>query len=76
MVYAIKQNKPLDELSLDEYKSFDPLIDVDVFDRINMQATLASKASFGGTAPSRVAKAIHDASERLEVSSEKEPEDN
>jgi argininosuccinate lyase len=41
-----------------------------------MQATLASKASFGGTAPSRVAKAIHEASERLEASSEKEPEDD
>jgi len=76
VVYAIKHNKPLDELSLEEYKSFDPLIDADVFDRISMQATLASKASFGGTAPSRVAKAIHEASERLEASSEKEPEDD
>src|SRR6476620_4497579 len=51
----------LNELSLDELKSFSPLIEDDVFDALGLEATLASKSQVGGTAPERVRTELSEA---------------
>lgn len=52
--YAVVADKRLDELSLDELKEFSPLIDKDVFNYITVEASVASRKSYGGTSISSV----------------------
>ena len=59
----------LNELSLDELKSFSPLIEDDVFDALALEATLATKSQVGGTAPERVTTALSEARKRLTAES-------
>ncbi|PYP82869.1 MAG: argininosuccinate lyase [Blastocatellia bacterium AA13] len=56
--YAIQQDKKLEDLSLDQYSSFTPLISGDVYDSLTLEASLASKAAEGGTSPERVNEAL------------------
>jgi argininosuccinate lyase len=63
--YAIEQGKALEELSLDEYRSFSDLFSDDVYQSLNLEATLASKSSLGGTSPDRVAEALERAKTEL-----------
>ncbi len=58
VLYGIKNNKELDELSIDELRRFSPEIDTDVFDALSLEQTLAGKSSIGGTSPTRVAAAL------------------
>jgi argininosuccinate lyase len=62
---AIEKKCELNDLSLDELKSFSPLIEEDVFGALSLEATLATKSQIGGTAPERVAAALSDARKRL-----------
>jgi argininosuccinate lyase len=55
----------LNDLSLEEFKSFSPLIEDDVFSALTLAATLRSKSQIGGTAPARVAAALSEARKRL-----------
>jgi argininosuccinate lyase len=55
----------LEDLSLAELKSVDERIAEDIFTRLSPAASAASRASFGGTAPAEVAKAIAAARERF-----------
>jgi argininosuccinate lyase len=48
----------LNDLSLDDLKSFSPLIEQDVFESLSLERTLATKSQTGGTAPERVAAAL------------------
>lgn len=75
VVYASKAEKPLDSLTLQELKQFEENIDQDVFEAINMDRTLASKSSVGGTAPSRVREALISARRLLDsLGLEEEPQ--
>ncbi len=65
VAYAIKSQKALDELSLEELKSFWPAIEEDVFDILSVKGSLNSRCSFGGTAPTCVTKAIKEAKDYL-----------
>ncbi len=47
----------LDELSLQQFQSIEPRITKAVFDVLSVEASVASRTSFGGTAPRNVAKA-------------------
>ncbi len=53
----------LDVLALDEMTAIDPRIDARVFDVLTVDASVASRTSFGGTAPDNVRAAIRAARE-------------
>jgi argininosuccinate lyase len=54
VAFAEKQGKRLDELSLDELRSVEPRITADVFSVLSVEASVASRLSYGGTAPANV----------------------
>ncbi len=55
----------LEDLTLAELQSVDGRIAEDIFTRLSPAASAASRNSFGGTAPSRVAAAVKSARERF-----------
>ena len=61
VVKAIARGIELGELSLEELRTFSGEIEKDVFDSLTLEKTLATKAVAGGTAPERVAEALHTA---------------
>lgn len=65
VLYAIDKRKELNELSVDELNQFAPEIGEDVTEALNVEASLASKSSAGGTSPERVAEALSAAREYL-----------
>ncbi|MGC8844464.1 MAG: argininosuccinate lyase [Candidatus Hydrogenedens sp.] len=65
VLYAIKNKKPLRELTLDEYKSFLSLFDKDVFAILQPATIVKRRNSPGGTSPSCVRKALQKARKRL-----------
>jgi argininosuccinate lyase len=65
VVRAIEKGVELDELSLDELRSFSSEIGEDVFAALTLEQTLGSKSLSGGTAPERVAEALQAARESL-----------
>ena len=56
--HAMVRQAELNDLSLDDLKSFSTLIEEDVFVSLSLEQTLATKAQKGGTAPERVAEAL------------------
>ena len=56
--YGIKENKDLNEFSLDELKSFNKLIEKDVFDVISLEGSINARNHLGGTSIKQVSKAI------------------
>jgi argininosuccinate lyase len=65
IVTAMERGFELDELSLDELRSFSNVIENDVFAALTLDKTLATKSTAGGTAPQRVAEALRAARELL-----------
>jgi len=65
VMHAIARDAELDQLTLDEMKSFAPAIEDDVFGSLSLERTLASKSQIGGTAPERVARELQNAKLRL-----------
>ena len=65
VMHAIARGVELDQLTLDDMKSFAPAIEDDVFESLSLERTLASKSQIGGTAPERVASELQDAKLRL-----------
>ena len=62
---AIERGCELNDLSLDEFKSFSPLVAEDVFPALSITETLKTKSQIGGTAPNRVAEALAAARKQL-----------
>ena len=62
--HGIANKRELSELSLDELRTFSPLIGADVHAALTVEASLAARAVAGGTAPEAVARAL-DAARRL-----------
>ena len=62
--YAIKESKPLNELSLAEYKRFSKLFEEDARS-ISVESSIAARDVPGGTAPGRVRQALREARELL-----------
>ena len=56
---------PLDEVPLEDIHIVEPAITKDVYDVLSLEASLKSRASFGGTAPDRVREQIAFWRERL-----------
>jgi argininosuccinate lyase len=63
--HAIDKQCELNDLSLDELRSFSSLIEDDVFSALSLDATLGTKAQVGGTARERVAEALSEAKEKI-----------
>jgi len=55
--YAADKGKPLNQLSLDEYKRFSPLFDDGIYS-VTAASSIAARDVTGGTAPQQVAKAL------------------
>jgi argininosuccinate lyase len=58
VVQAIARGVELQELALEEMRSFSTLIDEDVFAALSLERTLATKSQIGGTAPESVTAAL------------------
>jgi len=58
VLYAIDENKALDELSMDEFKSFSEVFEDDVYKEISMEACVGERRIYGGPAESAVIKSI------------------
>jgi argininosuccinate lyase len=58
VLHAIERKVELQELPLDELRTFSSIIDEDVFEVLSLESTLATKSLFGGTAPDRVSRAL------------------
>lgn len=55
---AIKLNKDLAALQLDELKKFSAVIEQDVFDVLTLEGSVSARNHIGGTAPDQVIKAV------------------
>ncbi|GAA0738464.1 argininosuccinate lyase [Sphingomonas japonica] len=55
---AEEQNLPLDQLPIEDLRAIDARIDARVYDVLSVDASVASRTSFGGTAPVRVREAV------------------
>ena len=64
VAYAVKENKNLDELSIDEYREYSPLFEDDVT-AISVESSLAARDNPGGTAPAQVEKVLTKAKELI-----------
>ncbi len=58
VVYAISVNKPLEELTLDEFHKVNNLITDDVYPCLEISSALAKRCAKGGVAPEQVKAAI------------------
>ncbi len=65
VAYALEKGKELDQLTLDELKSFSPLIKADIFDHLTLEVMIDRRQSLGGTATENVARAIAEARKAL-----------
>ncbi|MDO8475994.1 MAG: argininosuccinate lyase [Candidatus Rokubacteria bacterium] len=63
--HGIAKGKELGELSLEELRSFSPLIDKDVHAALTVEASLRARAVTGGTAPEAVARELAHARKRI-----------
>lgn len=66
VLYAIGKGVELNELTIEALREFSPEIGEDVAEALTLHATLAAKATIGGTSPKRVAEALADAKKYLE----------
>ncbi|MBQ8289537.1 MAG: argininosuccinate lyase [Clostridia bacterium] len=55
---CIERNKTLDELTLDEYKSYSPIFDEDLYEEISLTTCVKKRISEGGTGYESVDKQI------------------
>ncbi|AKO48088.1 argininosuccinate lyase [[Haemophilus] ducreyi] len=65
VVYAIQQRKPLEALSVTEFKQFHSVIDQDVYAIFSLHSCLAKRSAKGGVNPNRVKEAIEVAKQHL-----------
>jgi argininosuccinate lyase len=62
---AEKKSKRLDQLTLADFRKIEPRIGEDVFKRLTVDASVAARASYGGTAPDNVRAEVKRWQERL-----------
>jgi argininosuccinate lyase len=56
--YCIEMKKNLQELTLDEWRSFSEKIEADIFTAITLEASVNARLAIGGTALARVKEEI------------------
>lgn len=65
VLYATESNKTLDQINIEEFKTFSPLINDDIYNFINIENSIKNKKSYGGTSPDSVKLQIKEAKEFL-----------
>jgi argininosuccinate lyase len=65
VAHALAESKSLDELSLDELRTFHQGIGEDVFEVLTLEGSVNARSHLGGTAPERVKAAVAEARGRL-----------
>ena len=65
VVYAIKQHKALEDLTIPEFRQFCEKVSDDVYDILSLQSCLDKRAAKGGVSPLRIAEAIAEAKTRF-----------
>ncbi len=65
--YAVERGKPLGGLTLEELRQFSSLIGPDVQQALTVEASLAARNVYGGTAPDAVRRALAEARALLEA---------
>ena len=68
VMHAIEQRKPLESITLDEYRGFSPLFEEDVYGSLSLDASLGNKSAIGGTSRDRVTEAINQGRKEIEQS--------
>lgn len=58
VLFAADSDRELNELTIEEFRKFSPVIDSDVFEALSIENTLSSKSQIGGTSRARVAEAL------------------
>ena len=58
VAYCIMNDKALDDCTIDEFKSFSPLIDQDIYDKISIDTCIAGRQTIGAPSPQQVQAAI------------------
>lgn len=58
VAYCVKEDKAIDELTLDEFKNFSKLFDEDVYEAVSLESCVNLRDIKGGTATNQVLKAI------------------
>jgi argininosuccinate lyase len=58
VLLASEHDVELQALSLDQLRSFSPLIEEDVYEALSLEQTLETKSQIGGTSPARVSEAL------------------
>ncbi|MGE4544698.1 MAG: argininosuccinate lyase [Pedobacter sp.] len=56
--YCIEHDKQIEALTLEEFKTFSPVIESDIYDFITLEASVDSRRATGGTAREAVAREI------------------
>jgi len=65
VMHAIEGEVELNDLPLNDLKTFTSLVEQDVFESLSLERTVATKSQIGGTAPERVADELKHARTRL-----------
>ncbi len=65
VLYAINNNKTIDEFTMQEFKACSDIFDEDIYDAISMETCVNGRNITGGPAKEMVEKAIADAKTRL-----------
>lgn len=53
VLYAISKQKPLEDLSLEEFREFSPVVDEDVYPQLQLENIIAKRDIKGGVAPAQ-----------------------
>ena len=65
--FCVEHNCDLSDMTLDQMRTFSPLIESDVLGALTLEASVSARAHIGGTAPERVREAIAYLRKRLET---------
>ena len=57
---CVKEDKVLEDITLDEYKEYSELFDIDLYEEISLTTCVNKRISEGGTSPLSVKKQIED----------------
>lgn len=67
VVHAIGKKLPMEELPLEDFKQFSDVIAEDVYPRLTLESSLASRCALGGVAPEQVEVALTNAEQHLQA---------
>lgn len=69
VLHGVKNAKDLSEMTLEELRTYSPVIDEDIFQVLTLEGSVATRNHAGGTAPQQVGNAIDEVRARLEARS-------